>query len=189
MQDGPYELPSALHTMRQECDALICWLRSLPQTAWEPPLLRLHTAARRPLSGVLGGSGAPGGMQAAAGSSSRAMAASRFFTVGATGREAIEHSLCRAAYGAEVLDLHPPEAAVQQLVLEHGAILHWWYKGLSPEEVLRVKAGLQRIGALLSEAAAAAGASVHVMESRSYIFGSQIACIAPDSVWVLTIDV
>ena len=184
MQDAPRELPPALHKMLRECYALQSWLRSLDLANYVPTL-RLSWAARRPE----GGSAAPAVQCLAAHSGDQAGSEQWRGAGGAAAwLEPVEHSLRRALGGAEILDLEPAAEQPNLLVAESSSVLCAGPVVLERYKALQVAVRLELIGCLLAEAAAAAGASAHVLHTLACYSGRQIACVAPDSVWVLTID-
>lgn len=186
VQDGSLDLPLALHQLKQECAALHTWVRSLGACV---PHIHLKTASRRRLCGQDGSAAAPAVQQAAAGSSNL-RAVEQWCAGGSLPAELepVEDSLCRALCGAEVLDMEPAADQPQRLLVEWNAYLASWRTfDMDSDQALQLTPRLERMGSLLTEAAAAAGASVRLLHTLM-CRGVQVACVAPESVWVLTID-
>ena len=191
MQADPC-LPPVLHELQQACEAFNSWVRPF-YTPDYVLFLRLLTGARRRRNrGPAAGSGMPAGQPAAAAGSG-----SSCFTAGhqsgadaATDLEPVEDSLSRALGGAEVLDLEPeqvPLPHLPRLVLQRGECMQN-FAHPPADQLAHYAAQLVRIGGLLAEAAAAAGASVHMLESLEGFIASHVACVTPDSVRVLMVD-
>lgn len=202
-QDRSCQLPPALRMAQQECEALESWLHSLHLPDYVP-MIWLVTAARgrrycqdnstgapAVQQAGAGGTGQPAVQQAGTGSSGPPAAEQRW--PGGTSSaelEPVEDSLSWALGGAEILELELAAEQPQRLVIEcSSALCRYGLADMSSDQVLQVAARLERIGGLLDEAAAAAGGSVHVLHSLAGGSGRHIACVAPDSVWVLTIEV
>lgn len=189
MQDGPHDLPPSLHQVKQECGAQQSWVRSFGSCV---PIICLDTAGRRRRCEQGDSARSPVVQQAAAGGSGQPTA--DWCCAGGTGGttaaegEPVEDSLSRALGGDEMLDLEPADTQPQRLAVQWSAYLDSRRTfDMDFGEALQFELRLERIDGLLAEAAAAANTSVHLLHTLM-CRGIMTACVAPESVWVLTLD-